>query len=171
MYAILSASITSMIQTCVASQFEFQQYECNTSWSPVSPPLLQECLMVYEYHIYYSQTCLLPLDTLASRRAKTMTKITYCCIHNQQPMYLLDQLKQVTHIGLPTRSTDANVLQVPRVKGNYGQMGYSYRGPMQWNITCVEFKAAVNVIPITECSISTKCPSLFVVNCKSIRYR
>lgn len=90
----------------------------------------------------------LKLDTLATRRSKSMIKITYSCIHNQQPLYLLDQLQQVTHLGLPTRATDANVLKVPRVKGNYGRMAYSFRGPMQWNVTCVEFKAAVNVMQL-----------------------
>ena len=90
----------------------------------------------------------LKLDTLATRRAKSMIKITYCCIHNQQPLYLLDQLKHVSHMGLPTRSTESSALQIPRIRGRYGQMSYGYRGPMQWNVTCVEYKAAVNVVQL-----------------------
>ncbi len=90
----------------------------------------------------------LKLDTLATRRSKTMIKITFCCIHNKQPLYLLDQLQQVTHLGLPTRRADANMLAVPRVRGNYGRMAYSFRGPVQWNLTSVKFKAAVNVIQL-----------------------
>ncbi len=90
----------------------------------------------------------LRLDTLATRRSKAMVKLTYCCLHNQQPLYLLDQLKQVTHHGLPTRSADANVLVVPRTNSRYGQMAYGFRGPVQWNVTNVELKAAVNFVQL-----------------------
>ena len=88
------------------------------------------------------------LDTLATRRAKAMVKITYCCLYHQQPLYLLDQLIEVTHRGLPTCSTSAGALVVPRTKSHYGQMAYSFRGPMQWNVTNVEIKAAVNTVQL-----------------------
>ena len=90
----------------------------------------------------------LKLDTLSTRRTKSMIKITYCCLHNQQPLYLLYQLKQVSHRGLQTRATEANVLQVPRIKSNYRKMAFGYRGPVQWNCTKVDFKAAVNIIQL-----------------------
>ena len=97
---------------------------------------------VYELHER------LKLDTLATRRAKSMVRITVCCLHNQQPLDLLEQLKAVRHQGLPTRSMEANVFQIPRTTTRYGQMAYGFRGPMQWNVTNPEFKAAVNVIQL-----------------------
>ena len=61
---------------------------------------------------------------------------------------MLDQLKPVVHHGLPTCSMESNALQVPRTKGKYGQMVYSYRGPMQWNVTSVDLKSAGNIIQL-----------------------
>ena len=86
----------------------------------------------------------LHLDTLATRRSKTMVKCTYSCLHDKEPTYLYDKLVPVSHEGLRTRACEAGMLQVPRTKTNYGKMAYAYRGPLQWNLTNVEFKAAVS---------------------------
>ena len=82
----------------------------------------------------------LHLDTLATRRCKTMVKITY----NKMPHYLHQQLKPVTHPGRATRATEAGHLEIPRVCTRYGQCVYRYRGPLQWNITSNTFKAATS---------------------------
>ncbi len=86
----------------------------------------------------------LHLDTLATRRSKTMVKTTYSCLHDKEPHYLYDKLKAVSHEGRRTRACDSGMLQVPRMKTNYGKMSYAFRGPVQWNVTNLDFKAAVN---------------------------
>ena len=86
----------------------------------------------------------LHLDTLATRRSKTMVKVTYSCLHDKEPHYLYDKLKPVNHGGRHTRACESGLLQVPRTKSNYGKMAFAFRGPVQWNITKMELKAAVN---------------------------
>ena len=86
----------------------------------------------------------LKLDTLATRRSKAMVKLTYNCIHDKQPDYLCEQLKSLDYGGRHTRATDSGILSVPRTSTQYGRHAYSFRGPMQWNVTAAELKAAVN---------------------------
>ena len=86
----------------------------------------------------------LHLDTLPTRRCKTMVKVIYGCLKDGVPHYLTDQLNRVTHAGRATRAVDAGMLVVPRVKSKYGQMAFGYRGPLQWNITDINLKAANN---------------------------
>ena len=86
----------------------------------------------------------LHLDTLSTSRCKIMVKVTYGCLKEGVPYYLYDQLKAVTHNGRATRASDAGVLIVPRVKSKYGQMTFGYRGPLQWNITDINLKAAAS---------------------------
>ena len=92
------------------------------------------------YHLHER----LRLDTLATRRSKTMVRVTYSCIHDKEPCYLYDKLLPVRHEGRHTRACESGMLQVPRVSTSYGNMAFSYRGPVQWNITSAELKAAVN---------------------------
>ncbi len=86
----------------------------------------------------------LHLDTLATRRSKTMVKVTYACLNDKEPHYLYDKLIPVRYEGRHTRSCEAGLLKVPRTKSNYGKMSYAFRGPVQWNLTSPIFKAAVN---------------------------
>ena len=86
----------------------------------------------------------LKLDTLATRQSKAMVRITYGCIHDKEPALLFNCLKPVEHRDRVTRATEAGYLQVPRTQTNYGKMGYSFQGPMQWNLTRTDLKAAVN---------------------------
>ena len=95
-------------------------------------------LTIYEMHER------LKLDTLATRRSKTMVRITYGCIHDKEPTSLIDCLKPVEHGTQVTRATEAGYFTIPRTITNYGKMGYSYRGLLQWNITHAELKAALN---------------------------
>ncbi len=90
----------------------------------------------------------LHLDTLATRRAKTMVKLVYGCIHNQQPAYLYDQLIPTTHGNWITRAVSAGILEIPKSKSRYSQYSFSFRGPLQWNLTKVELKAAVNIVQL-----------------------
>ena len=80
---------------------------------------------VYELHEY------LILDTLTTRRAKSMVKLILGFLHGQEPSYLLDQLKAVVQ-----RSCVTECLQVT-LPGFVVQ---------QWNLIKVELKAAVNKI-------------------------
>ena len=36
------------------------------------------------------------------------------------------------------------MLQVSRTSTNYGKMAFAFRGPVQWNVTSTDLKAAVN---------------------------
>ena len=63
----------------------------------------------------------LHLDTLATRQCKSMVKITYNCIHDKMPIYLHEQWKPVKHICRVTCATEAGQLDVPWVRGKYGQ--------------------------------------------------
>ena len=86
----------------------------------------------------------LRLDTLSTRRSKTMVKVIYSCLHDKEPAYLYDKLKPVSHEGRQTRACDSGMLQVPRKQTNYGRMAFAFRGPVQWNITNVDLKAAMS---------------------------
>ena len=97
---------------------------------------------VYELHER------LGLDTLATRRLKSMVKLTYGCIHDKGPLYLHEQLKPVAHSNRVTRAVSAGQLEVPRANGKYGTCAYSFRGPLQWNLTKPELKASVNKLQL-----------------------
>ena len=73
-----------------------------------------------------------------------MVKITYSILHDESPSYLYSKLVPVTHGNRHTRATDAGDLLVPRTKTRYDTYAYSYQGPLQWNLTSIELKAAVN---------------------------
>ena len=101
----------------------------------------------------------LNLDMLATRWAKAMVKITYNCLHDNEPTCLVEQLIPVghegrmtracdSHEGRMTRACDSGMLTVPRVSSRYGQFSYSFRGPVQWNLTNVNLKAAVNKVQL-----------------------
>ena len=90
----------------------------------------------------------LHLDTLATPRSKTMVKVTYSCLHDREPNYLYDKLLPVNHEGIRTRACEAGMLQVPCTRLNYGKMAYAFRGLVQWNITAVDFKAAINKLQL-----------------------
>ncbi len=86
----------------------------------------------------------LKLDTLATRRCKTMVRIVYGCLHEEEPAYLFDCLVPVAHPSRVTRASEAGFMQVPRINGLYGSYGFSYRAPLQWNVTRSDLKAAVS---------------------------
>ena len=90
----------------------------------------------------------LHLDTLATRRSKTMVKVVFSCLHDKEPNYLYDHLRPVNHGGRHTRACEAGMLQVPRTSTNYGRMAFSFRGPVQWNVTSNNLKAAVNKLQL-----------------------
>ena len=73
----------------------------------------------------------LKLDTLATRHAKSMVRITYSCIHDKEPASLFDCLESVKYGERVTRATETGYMQVPRTLMNYGKMAYSFRGPVQ----------------------------------------
>ena len=98
--------------------------------------------------IIYVMHEILKLDTLATRRAKSMVKLTYSVLHDKVPCYLYGKLSPINHVSMRTRAKDAGELIVPRVRSNYDTYGYSYRGPLQWNMTKVNLKAAVNKIQL-----------------------
>ena len=77
-----------------------------------------------------------------------MVKQIYACLIDQEPAYLYDQLVQVNHGARVTHAVAANVLSVPKAKSRYGQYGFSFRGPRQWNVTKLELKAAVNKVQL-----------------------
>ena len=84
-------------------------------------------------------------DTLSTSAAKSLVRITYSCLHTQQPTYLFDCLKPVENMGIRTRATESNNLQVPRVKTTFGANTFENRASVQWNRTKILIKAAVNV--------------------------
>ncbi len=84
-------------------------------------------------------------DTLSTRTAKALVRITFGCLHNEQPPYLFECLRTLHRPDRPTRATEANNLLVPRVKTNYGRNTFEYRASSQWNITKTEIKASVNI--------------------------
>ena len=86
----------------------------------------------------------LHLDTLATRRMKTMVQVTFSCLHAKEPMYLYGKLQPVEHEGRRMRATEAGMLHIPRVLSNYGKMAYSYRAPKAWNGLNPLLKAAAN---------------------------
>ncbi len=90
----------------------------------------------------------LHLDTLATRRCKSMVKVTFNCLHDRMPLHLSEKLKPVQHGGRVTRGTEAGMLEIPRVRGKYGQYAYGHRGPLQWNLTSPIFKAAANKVQL-----------------------
>ena len=94
---------------------------------------------VYELHEK------LHLDTLATRRSKSMVKLVYGCLHDREPCYLIDQLVPVDHGDRVTRAVSAGVV-VPKVNGKYGQFSFSFCGLLQWNVTKVKLKVAINKI-------------------------
>ena len=61
------------------------------------------------------------LDTLATRRAKSMVKLIYACVHDEDPVCLFDQQKPVNHGVRVTRATTYGIIDVPRTKTRYGQ--------------------------------------------------
>ncbi len=77
-----------------------------------------------------------------------MVKLVYNCLHDKEPLYLYDQLRKVNHGHRVTRAVTANELVVPKTSSKYGQFGFSFRGPLQWNVTKVELKAAVNKLQL-----------------------
>ncbi len=93
---------------------------------------------IYQLHEH------LKLDTLATQRSKTMVKVTYSCLHDKEPGYLYDKLLPVRHEGRHTRACESGMLKVPWTSTNYGKMAFAFRGPVQWNITNTDLKAAVN---------------------------
>ena len=97
---------------------------------------------VYELHKR------LNIDMLATRRAKTMVKLLYSCLHDQEPSYLYDQLIPVLHGERVTRAVSAGTLEIPKTSTKYGKYAYSFRGPLQWNLTKLELKAAVNKLQL-----------------------
>ncbi len=92
----------------------------------------------------------LNMDTLATRRAKAMVKMTYNVLHDKSPAYLYDMLVPVSHGNRHTRATESGELAVPRTKTKYGTYAYSFRGPLQWNLTDISLKAAVNKIQLNR---------------------
>ncbi len=90
----------------------------------------------------------LKLDTLATRRSKSMVKVIFNCLHDKEPMYLYEQLVPVQHAGRQTRAMEAGLLQIPKMKTNLGQHAFCFRGPVQWNLTQPGLKAAVNKIQL-----------------------
>ncbi len=90
----------------------------------------------------------LHIDTLATRRAKSMVKLTYACTHDEQPHYLFDQLNKMDHGTRRTRATESGLLIIPRVNTKYGQFSFGFRAPAQWNLTKCELKAAVNKLQL-----------------------
>ena len=94
--------------------------------------------LVYELHER------LGLDTLATRWSKSMVKLVYGCLHDQEPSYLYDHLFTVNHGQRVTRAVAANVMAVPKTHSKYGQYAFGFRGPLQWNVTKPELKASVN---------------------------
>ena len=96
----------------------------------------------------YSMHEKLNIDTLATRRAKSMVKLTYGILHDQTPSYLYDRLQPVAHVGRLMRATESGELNVPRVHSKYGAYAFSYRGPLQWNPTSIDLKAAVNKVQL-----------------------
>ncbi len=87
----------------------------------------------------------LGLDTLAMRREKSLIKLTYKCMHEMAPPFLCNLLVPTIHEGRVTRATEAGVLDVPRVKTNYGKCCFGYRAPSCWNRTECNIKAAVSI--------------------------
>ncbi len=73
-----------------------------------------------------------------------MVKVTYSCLHDKEPCYLYDKLTPVSHEGRHTRACESGMLKIPRTATNYGKMAFAYRGPVQWNVTNLDLKAAVN---------------------------
>ena len=90
----------------------------------------------------------LKIDTLATRRAKSMVKLLYGCLHDQQASYLFDQLIPVSHGERVTSAVSAGCLEVPKTDTKYGQYSFSFRGPLQWNLAKTELKAAVNKLQL-----------------------
>ncbi len=90
----------------------------------------------------------LHLDTLATRRSKTMVKVTYSYLQDKEPCYLHGKLVPVQYEGRHTRACESGMLQVPRTSSKYGKMAFAFRAPVQWNITNTELKAAVNKLQL-----------------------
>ena len=122
----------------VAPQYQLQRLQIVQNAAARLILLEQPDTPIYELHER------LHFDTLATRRSKTMVKVTFAVLHDQQPLYLLDQLKATVYEGRQTRATESGVLMIPRTASKYGQLAYSFRGPVQWNLTDVNFKTALN---------------------------
>ncbi len=97
---------------------------------------------IYELHEW------LKLDTLATRRSKSMVTLTYSCLYDEEPLYLCEQLKPINHGNRITRAISSGVLVVPRVNTKYGQSAVGFRAPVQWNLTKIELKSTVNKIQL-----------------------
>ncbi len=92
---------------------------------------------------------------LATRRAKSMVKLTYTCFHDEEPSYLYDRLVPVTHGARITRMITSGVLKEPRTHTIYGQYAFRYRAPLQWNITKIELKSAVNKVQLKNLLVTS----------------
>ena len=107
--------------------------------------LLEDCKCpVYSMHEW------LNIDILATRRSKSMVKLTYNILHDQTPSYLYDRLQPIAHVGRCTRAAESGELKVPRVHSKYGSYAFSYRGPLQWNFTSIDLKAAINKVQLNN---------------------
>ncbi len=90
----------------------------------------------------------LNMDTLATGRAKSMVKLTCSVLHNKSPANLYDKLVPVSYGTIHIRATDSGELVIPRVHTKYGQYAFSFRAPLQWNLTSIDLKAAVNKVQL-----------------------
>ena len=78
------------------------------------------------------------------RRAESMSKLVYGCLYDKEPLYMYEQLVPMGNGPRITRAVNAGMLEVLRTVTNYGRYAFSFRGPLQWNVTKTSLKAAVN---------------------------
>lgn len=71
----------------------------------------------------------LPVD---KRIAFKILLLVYRTLHTSAPVYLQDTLNIYTP-PRNLRSSNSQILQVPRVKRNWGERSFSYIGPTLWN--------------------------------------
>ena len=128
----------------VSPQYQLQRLQVIQNAAARLILLEDQYCPVYELHEK------LNLDTLATRRCKSMVKIIYSCLYDKEPLYLCDQLEPVQHGNRVTRAATSGVLEVQRTNSKYGQYAFGFRAPVQWNLTKVELKCAVN-----KCQLKT----------------
>ena len=73
-----------------------------------------------------------------------MVRVIHGCLYDKEPLYIVEQLKAVSHVGRLTRAMEAGTLQIPKTNTKYGQFAFGFRVPLQWNLTNMNLKAAVN---------------------------
>ncbi len=124
----------------VSPQYQLQRLQVIQNAAARMILLEEEYFPVYEMHEK------LNIDMLATRRCKSMVKIIYTCLHDKEPSYLYDKLKPVNYGNRVTRVAASGVLEVPKTNAKYDQYAFGFRAPVQWNLTKVELKSAVNEI-------------------------